>query len=776
MPLRYVESSSIFNQRDMPYVGGKAAHLAELIKAGFPVPECFFITVEAYKKFIEANGLRKPIMDILAKMDYSSPDSLNAASKRIKTLVEQSRMPLIIRDAILKFYRELGGAPNLTIDFVKAGQQLPFVAVRSSAVIEDISKTSSAGQQETYLNIRGDDALISAVQACWASLYTARAVYYRHAHDQPQDTSICVIVQRMINSETSGISFTVDPTAPIDGANKIINEASWGLGETIVQGQVDPDHYVVDKTTGQILSKTIGSKKMMRIRDSTSGNTVVRDVPPERTAAQVLSDEQIVTLSAYSKRIEQLYNGQPQNVEWATERGKLYILQTRAVTVLASKEMTGQTPTGTELLKGVGASPGIATGTVRIIRDLSELGKIGAGDVLVTIMTSPDMVIAMEKSAAIVTDQGGKTCQAAIVSRELGIPAIIGTMNSTQVLKDGQRVTVDAVHGIIYSDEPVAPAVQELSAVPVPIAPPTETHSISPIDITATEIKVNVAFSDTAERVAAKADGVGLMRLEHLLTKAGMHPFEYIRQGRSEELAKIIAEGVGAVARSFAPKPVWVRTLDARTDEFRHMSGGDKEPTETNPMLGWHGIRRDLDDSELLKAQLNAFKQLHEQGLTNVAVMIPFTINVEELRKAKAVAKEIGAPDTLKFGIMVETPAAALSIEDYCKEGIAFVSFGSNDLCQLTLGIDRNNERLIKMFDEMHPGMQYQFKSVIKTCKRYGVKTSICGEAPSNRRDIVDFLIHTGIDSLSVNMDAIDKVRGWTIATERRILLDKMRR
>ncbi len=730
-------------KKDVKLVGGKAANLAELINAGFPVPEAFFITAEAYEEFLKSNNLKEKILGIIKGIDYSDVNSLNNASEKIKTLIMEAEVPEEMKNQIIDAYKKLYGGPPVDLDFVKP-IDMPFVAVRSSGVMEDIEKASSAGQYDTFLNVKGEKRLIEAIKKCWASLYTPRVIYYRHKHNQPQDTSIGVIVQRMINSEKSGVAFTIDPTNPVKGSKKIVIEACWGLGETLVQGKVEPDRYVVDKDTGEIIEKHIGKKSIETVRDI-YGMTVVRNVNRDKVEAQVLSDYEIVALAAFCKKIEQHYNF-PEDIEWAIERGKIYIVQTRAVTILEEKET--REVKGTPVLEGYGASPGVATGVVKVIRDASEIWKIQKGDILVTKMTNPDFVVAMEKSAAIVTDEGGITSHAAIVSRELGVPCVIATKKATQVLKDGMKITVDATHGKIYPGEI---EIKEEKAKAVEIK-------------TKTQVKVNLAFPETAER-AKHADGVGLLRLEHMLTKAGMHPIEYIRERKQEELIKIIVDGVGKVAQIFYPKQVWVRSLDARTDEFRNMKGGEKEPEEDNPMLGWHGIRRSLDEPEILKCELKALKQLHEKGLDNVVWELPFIISVSELRKAKEIAKEVGAPTN--FGIMVETPAAALTIEDFCKEGIAFASFGSNDLTQTTLGIDRNNEKLIKIFDEMHPAMQFLFKHVIEICKKYNVESSICGELPSNRRDAVEFLVKTGIDSLSVNIDAIDKVREWVAEIEK---------
>jgi len=605
---------------------------------------------------------------------------------------------------------------------------------------------SFAGQQATFLNVKGTGNLVEGVKKCWASLYEPRAIFYR-AKNKIASSSICVITQRMVNAEKSGVMFTINPTTDED---QIIIEACWGLGEMLVQGKVEPDRYIVSKK-GKIIDKKIGTKHIRMIKNAAEKN-IQAPVPRKMVESQVLTDREILLLAKYGVVLEKHYK-KAQDVEFAIEKNNVYIVQTRAVTTEA-KEIKTEVK-NKPVLKGLAVSPGIVTGTVRIIHGLKDVTKVQQGDILVTVMTSPDLVPTMSKAAAIITDEGSLTCHAAIVSREMSIPCIVGTQTATKTLKDGQTVTVDAYKGFVYAG---AIHVSGKAAVEMFAGQKTKT-----------KIKVNLVFAANAEKVAKVTDGVGLLRIEHMITQCGIHPSKLVREGHSKQYIKILVDGIRPIAKAFGKKRVWVRTLDARSDEFRNLSGGKEEPHEDNPMLGWHGIRRSLDEPSLLRAEFEAIKQLHKEGYNNLDIMLPFVINVEELKKAKVIAKETGLPKAAKIGVMVETPAAALDIERFCKEGIAFVSFGSNDLSQLTLGVDRNNAKLASLFTEKHPAVLKMFKEVIKTCKKYGVETSICGEAPSNYPEIVDYLVKCGIDSLSVNIDAIAKVRKQVAEIERGI-------
>jgi pyruvate,water dikinase len=445
-------------------------------------------------------------------------------------------------------------------------------------------------------------------------------------------------------------------------------------------------------------------------------------------------------------------------------------LQSRPITTIQKREAKGGIASGEVILEGLGASPGIASGKVKIVQSMGELDKVLDGDILVTKMTTPDMVPAMKRSAAIVTDEGGMTCHAAIVSRELGTPAVVGTREATRALQDDQVVTVDGEKGHVLLGalaKPEEKAAEAAGAVAVTVTKP----------ITATEVKVNVSIPEAAGRAkATMADGVGLLRIEHMILGLNTHPNVYIQSGRSDEYVAELVKGIRTVADAFYPKPVWVRTLDAPTDEFRAMKGGEGEPYEHNPMLGMRGIRRDLKETDHFKLEMAAFKKLFEMGYDNVGIMLPLVQHPRELKKAKELMRECGIDlEKVDVGIMVEIPASALVIDDFIKEGLDFVSFGTNDLTQYTLAVDRNNEHVADLYDELHPAVLKLIEYVIERCNKAGVKTSICGQAGS-RPDVAKRLVAMGITSISANIDAVETVREMVARTEHEIILDAARK
>lgn len=748
--MEYIKWLDELTKESGPIAGGKSANLGEMISLKLPVPPGFVVTINAFDKFIELNEIKDQIDEMIEKCDVDDTKQLLQTSKDIKSLILKGEYPQAIKYEITQSYNQFSIAKEINmpaiIPLLSAGREYAIVAVRSSGTLEDIEQASFAGQHETFLNVKGITDLIEKIKACWASLYEPRAIFYR-AKQGFKHASIAVIIQKMVSSEKSGTMFTVDPPT---GKDTIVIEACWGLGETLVQGEVEPDRYIVSRKE-KILEKSIGKKEIMRVREIASDRTVVTEVPKDKVELQVLTDDEILKTAKYGLILEEHYK-KPQDVEFAVEKKRIYIVQTRAVTTKGKEEIEEIEIEADPIVDGIGSSPGIATGTVKIISSMEELTKIQKGDILVTKMTSPDYVVAMSKSAAIVTDEGGITSHASIVSRELGIPCIVGSKTATKTLQDGQVVTVDAYHGLVYPGE-------------TKVESPVEQEEILEGVETKIPVKVNLAFIlPNLEEIASKTDGVGLLRVEHMVTQSGIHPAKLIREGRKEEYVQILLDGIKPIAQAFNPKPVWVRTLDARSDEFRNLEGGKEEPTEDNPMLGWHGIRRSLDEPELLKAVFEAVKKMHEEGLTNVHIMLPFVISVNEFRKAKEIAKDI-LPETAKLGIMVETAAAALLTEDFCKEGIGFASIGSNDLTQSTLCVDRNNANIANLYSEFHPAVLKLMGYVINICNQYNVESSICGESGSNPK-MANILVKLGIKSISCNIDAINKIRKQVHETE----------
>ncbi|HNI41305.1 MAG: phosphoenolpyruvate synthase [Methanomicrobiales archaeon] len=739
-------------KEDIAAVGGKGASLGEMSSMGLPVPGGFVVTSRAFRHFLIETGIEQPLFSNLENLNVDDNNALEQASKKARALVMKAKMPASLKDRIRESYQKLNGGGMV-------------VAVRSSATAEDLPDASFAGQQETYLNIKGEKNLLDAVQKCWASLYGARAIYYRAKQGfDDRSVNIAVVVQQMINSEKAGVMFT---SHPVTGEPLTIIEGSWGLGEAVVSGSVSPDKYVYDQRTGNVIDKLIAQKKTEIVSDGEHG-TKTLEIGRERQETPVLSDDEVARLATYGKVAETHY-GIPQDVEWSIVGDTIYILQSRPITTIRSGATSVKTETGEGkiLVKGQGASPGVATGRVVVIRDVKDTGSVKAGDILVTKMTNPDMVPAMQKVAAIVTDEGGMTCHAAIVSRELGTPAVVGTRNATSILKPGQLITVDGEKGFIYEGALEKPAQAQAPAAAI---------TASPL-ITATSVKVNVSIPGAAARAAATgADGVGLLRIEHLILGLNKTPGWFIANGREEEFIDELYKGIKIVLDAFNGKPVWVRTLDAPTDEFRNMAGGENEPHEHNPMLGWRGIRRDLQSPEQFRLQVEAFKRLWEKGYDNLGVMFPMVSHPEEFIAAREMMAEWGVDvNAATLGVMIEIPSCAIMIEDFIHAGIDFASFGTNDLVQYTLAIDRNNENVASMYQPKHPAVLALIDQAIEVCRDHGVECSICGQAGSEP-PMVTWLVEHGITSVSANIDAIAKIRETVARTEQRIILESARR
>ncbi|WP_254862428.1 phosphoenolpyruvate synthase [Halovivax gelatinilyticus] len=766
---------------DIETVGGKGASLGELTGAGLPVPPGFVVTASTYRSFIENAGIDEELFEAV-DVDVEDSSALATAAERAQELITETPFPDDLREEILVAYGEI------------EENEEAFVAVRSSATAEDLPDASFAGQQETFLNVTGED-LLDRVRRCWASLFTQRAIYYRQ--EQGFDhaaVNIAVVVQQMVDAEKSGVMFTSHPST---GDATMIVEAAWGLGEAVVSGAVSPDNYVIDRESGSI-DATVADKKVEHVKDPETGETVEVAVEDERREKRVLSDAELQRLIELGEHVEAHY-GNPQDVEWAMADGEDYMLQSRPITTIENgdgitdaAEMEADTATsitdgsgkveavdgesggletadGELLVDGLGSSPGLVSGPARLVTRLDDLDKVREGDVIVTEMTTPDMVPAMKRATGIVTDEGGMTSHAAIVSRELGVPAIVGTTNATTVLEDGQLITLDGDKGHILAGSEVEPDEA--------VEPVEDVRPQSPVKpMTATEVKVNVSIPEAATRAAATgADGVGLLRTEHMILSLNRTPAKFIEDEGVDAYVEELVEGIRTVADEFYPRPVRVRTLDAPTDEFRQLEGGEDEPAEHNPMLGYRGIRRSLDRPDVFAHELEAFRRLFDLGYDNVEIMFPLVNDAEDVYRTKKLMKESGIdPAKQTWGVMIETPASALSVEAMAEAGIDFASFGTNDLTQYTLAVDRNNEHVADKFDELHPAILRLIGDVIETCREHGVDTSICGQAGS-KPDMVQYLVNEGISSISANIDAVRDVQHEVKRVEQKLLLDSVR-
>ena len=738
-------------KEDISQVGGKGANLGEMTKAGITVPPGFIVTAQSYFDFLQKSNLTDTIRQLLSDLDTNDSEKLQKVASRIKSLLNAAAMPKEIAREIAQAYGKLGSGA---------------VAVRSSATAEDLPEASFAGQQRTFLNVVGEKEVIAAVQGCWASLFEPRAIFYRANQGFDHfSVGIAVPVQRMVQSEASGVMFTLDPIT--NDRSKIVIEAVYGLGESIVSGEVTPDLYVVDKEGLEISDKKLARQEWQLVRNSKRGkdlekaNTRVAVLEAVQ-AKQKFSDEDIIALAKMGKRIEDHY-AFPQDIEWAKEGEDIFIVQTRPVTTMKDitekKDVTGTVET--LLLTGSPASPGIASGPTRLIHQSSEIDRVLVGDVLVAEMTTPDFVPAMKRAAAIATDRGGRTCHAAIVSRELGIPCVVGTGNATKVLKQEQIITVDGSVGKVFEGR----LVREKIDIPT-LEPKTRVR-------TNTKVYVNLAEPELAERVASRhVDGVGLLRAEFIIAQIGEHPRYMISQGRGQEFVERLTEGVTTFARAFNPRPVVYRTTDFKTNEYRNLKGGEEyEDIEENPMLGYRGCSRYVQEADVFKMEIEMVKRVRED-YKNLWVMIPFVRTVDEMAHLMNTLKDEGLCSSKDFKIwmMVEVPSNIFLIDEFIDLGIDGISIGSNDLTQLILGIDRDSPKLAEVFDERNEAVMLALKKAIRAAARRGITASICGQAPSVYPELTKKLVKWGITSVSVSPDAIESTREIIARAEGRMV------
>src|SRR5205085_4729715 len=684
----------------------------------------------------------------LRDLDVSKAEALRAAAKEVQGWISKAEVPDEITAAVRDAYAELSKRDNAKPEYV---------AVRSSATAEDTKAASFAGMNRSFTNVGGADDLLARVRDCWASLYGERAIAYRAEKKMTDEPAIACIVQKMVNSDKAGVMFTADPAT---GDNSVIViEAAWGLGEVVVGGQVSPDHLVINKETGEINERRIGQKAFKVVRGDDGADSRV-DLEKKEADAPVLSDDEIARLVEIARKDEAHY-GEPQDTEWAVEGNEVFIVQSRPITVAPPQSAAGgqaKTPNATahgdeqpaqtrgqELVKGLGASAGVAVGAVRVLRSPGEGAGFRAGEILVAPLTAPDWVPLMQQAAAIITDQGGATSHAAIISREMGLPCIVGTGNATEVLKDGMTVTVDGGAGVVYEGGE-ASAETQAKRKPVEVAE-RETQA-APL-VTATKLYVNLAVPDEAERVAAlDVDGVGLLRAEFMLPVAldGRHPRALIEAGETEQFVVMMADSLRRFAAAFAPRPVIYRTMDFRSNEVRQLKGGDGyEPTEQNPMLGYRGVFRYTREPDLFKLELEAVKRVRAE-FDNLQLMLPFVRTTWELEECLKIIDEAEARSgNSKLWVMAEVPSIVHRLDDYAALGITGVSIGSNDLTQLMLGVDRDSELCAPLFDERDGAVLAAIAQIIAGCRRLSLTCSICGQAPSRYPEYVEQLVNWGI-------------------------------
>jgi len=768
-------------REDVALVGGKSSSLGEMTSStNVPVPYGFATTAHGYRHFMEQTGLVERIRTTLEELtDVENSALLRDVCSRIREMICQEEMPKDLAEAIRKSYNELAK---------KVGEKEPFVAVRSSATAEDLPDASFAGQQDTYLNVRGADTIIQKVKECYASTFTDRATYYRVKQGfDHMDVALSAAIQMMVFSKAAGVMFTVDLVNGND--ENILIEGSWGLGEYVVQGTVTPDNFTVKKDSMTIINRMINDKHVRLVR-LPEGDCVEEVVPKDEAKRQVITDEQVLELASYAKAIEKHY-GCYMDMEWGVDErdGKLWILQARPETVWSRKNKDGGAPVQAQaevttereiVVKGLPASPGRVAGVAHVILDPKDIDEFKEGEILVTTMTAPDWVPAMKKAKAIVTDAGGMTCHASIVSRELGIPCIVGTKSrsseATVAIEDGKTITVDATNGIVY-----AGVLEDLVKKEEPVQGAGAAVMAEYSPITATKVYMNLGDPDLAEKYGVlPCDGIGLMREEFIWTTfIHEHPLHLIKTGRSDVAVNALAEGMRKVCQALAPRQVVVRLSDFKSSEYRDLKGGDEfEPHEPSALLGWRGASRYYDPKYLpaFKLELQAIKKVREEfGFKNLQVMIPFCRTVEEAANITSLMAEEGLKRSADFKIwlMAEIPSNII-LADQFNQYVDGYSIGSNDLTMLVLGCDRDNETVQHIYDERSLAVKRAIHHLIEVAHRDGKTVSICGQAPSVYPDFCEFLVKSGIDSISVNPDAVKATKKMVAQLEQRIMLDAL--
>jgi pyruvate, water dikinase len=763
----WIKWFSELSVKDQKIAGGKGANLAEMYNNKFPVPPGFVITTVAYEYFLSRSGIGEQIKKI-----FSGTESTEEKVKAVRGLIMNSEFPEDLKEEIVDAYDVLDidtenkkfsvsqtqsservsgndkfkGATGTALDILRNSHEPPFVAVRSSAINEDSENSSFAGQHNSFLNVKGNEELIRCVKKSFASLFTLRVMEYRKKKGFVKETPIGVVVQKMIDSQKSGVVFSRDPMSANSSKNVVV-ESVWGLGSGIVSGKISPDFYVVGENFN-ILEKKISDKKIALTRNS-SGRTEEIQLSDEVSKREVLTGHELKMLTGFVNRLEEHYKT-PQDVEFAIDGNGIHLLQSRTIT---SEAKVGDLELeGNVLFSGQGVSQGISSGTVKILREKEDLKKIHRGNVAVIRNPEADLSIALQNSVAVISESGGSASHAAIVLREMGIPAVFGVKTARKDLRDGQIVTVDGFTGRIIEGQGVERKIEIKKIIP--------TEKI--------KIKTIIDLSDYASRAAESGvDSVGLVRLESLIAESGKHSIWYIKNGKLDEYIHSIYEGLRKISQNF--ENIWIRTTNFRSDEYNNLQGSPGKE-EVNPMLGDHGIRFSLKNQDLLEAEFKAIKELaDEYGNKRFGIILPKIVSVGEVREAKKVIENVGVPENVRIGVMIETPAAVQIINSLCEEGIDFVNLGVSDLAQHTLAVDRNNEDVKDLYDGMSPAVLNSIRYVLRRCRKYDVETSVCEDSQDKRSDeMIRFLIEEGVDSITTNPDRaydISKVIGETRTT-----------
>jgi pyruvate,water dikinase len=749
-----------FNQlhlSDVSLVGGKGGNLGEMYNLDIPIPNGFVVTSTAYFQYIKDNNLKPLIENVLKIIDVDDPDQLQAASKKIRAIFQKTPIDQTLATEIMKGYRKLSGFGGL--------KNIP-VAVRTSATAEDSADASFAGQGDTYLNVVGESNVINRVRDCWASLFTPRSIFYQvKKHYDHFKIGVAVPVQKLVNSEISGVMFTANPVT--NEKNQIIVETIWGLGEYIVQGEVTPDQYIIDKNTWKIISENHVAQDVQLVKSQNETKKV--SVPKSKQHRSKIDDAMAIRIAKIGQKLNNHY-GKPQDIEFAIDKGKLYIVQTRPITTIVSNQKTLDVQSKafdkTPDLTGEPASPGTASGIVVIIKDPKDIERAQKGQILVTTMTTPDFVPAMKKVSGIITDKGGQTSHAAIVSRELGVPCVVGTKTATKDFKEGDIVTLNGTTGQIWKGDLIGDQVKETK--------PKISSNIK----TATKIYVNLGEPDLAETMAKRnVDGIGLLRAEFMMANIGIHPKHMIAEGRQKEFTLQLAKDLLKFCKSFSPRPVIYRATDFKTNEYRHLKWGKLyEPEEPNPLLGFRGASRYIQSPDVFAMELEAIKIVRNKyGYKNIWLMIPFVRTPYELSEVKKIVAQNGLlrSPSFKLYMMAEIPSNVILLDKFIDVGIDGISIGSNDLTMLTLGLDRDNSEVAQTFNEMDPAVLWSLKRLIIKAKKRGISCGICGQAPSNYPELVEKLVKWGVTSISVSPDAIDATREIVAAAEKKKIIEK---